>query len=980
MPNEEDRKWLYEQFKDNGYDTGSYEDFTKSLDNDEDFDWWHKEAVGLGLDVGDINEFGSLFRTPRQAAETSIQQPEAVQPEQPAAPVETPANIQPEAAPVGEASVQREEMNAKKDAEKRVRHLRNLTPEDRRKAFNRSVMEWDRERESKLKGEDYLELRREQAAADEKARQEATRGKQTSEDVSRFGTGNENYSFEEAVSTGKEYAQIAPEIEGFNKRMAAFNDKYRPLEDKIAQIKAGTLTPSPEEYKQLQAEYAQYEKDSNALSEIAKKYDSVMNSAPGKEYKDISDRMNAIAKKPKSAESAWEYAQENAKLQRNPIYRASLGDNAPSEDEINSDLLQGQIAYIEEKLKTAKGDEKKELKKAFSDAKEALYANPYYKNYLNDNIAESKALNEDIASLKAAYLDEKRKGYGGNVPPGFFSQRENADPEIQRLDAAARMNDDAIREWQKPTKYDDSKGTGNTVKGLADWATDSSTWTFGLQDFVDDIAVVRPVLDKVEKIAGSLNPDIITDAMVNDLEKQLTPGEEAVLTAYFNKIGAQAAKGADTSIGYQIGQGIGDMITLGIEMAATGGVGGTVHKAIDKAGMKAMRKLLEKKLYRKVAKSGAGRVALWTTHKAGRDVAETLVRIPFMPSTYKALGEGAVTLDEGYHTRSLTEYAPEAMWNQFVEQLTEVSNGFAFPLMGRIVKTPGMEKFFTQMVGKNGVRAFRSFMERGDIKLLDDAMLGSFGGEWEEELLGAVIHSVTDDPKALRDFFSAEQQLVLLGTLAPLPVSRGVTGGVRLAVPAADAAYRWNRAEAELKRLGLDEGRISRIKEVIDNSSAPEGARAIMEAMRDAGASRQSASERGFVKAEMEKNNEVLAGSIDAIDAKAYGELARYFWSAQQKRAAGLMGEIEQDRKVAAKRTELEQQYGGVFYHPYGNEGEEVVETATMRGPDGSIKDVFITSEAPGESGEMAYVAADGSKGFVRQDEIGRVGEDGSFE
>ena len=65
MFNEEDRKWLYDQFKDNGYDTGSYEDFTKSLDSDEDFEWWHDEAVGLGLEVGDLNEFNSLFRAPK---------------------------------------------------------------------------------------------------------------------------------------------------------------------------------------------------------------------------------------------------------------------------------------------------------------------------------------------------------------------------------------------------------------------------------------------------------------------------------------------------------------------------------------------------------------------------------------------------------------------------------------------------------------------------------------------------------------------------------------------------------------------------------------------------------------------------------------------------------------------------------------------------------------------------------------------------
>lgn len=76
MFNEEDRKWLYGQFKDNGYDTGSYEDFIKSLDNDEDFKWWHEQATSLGLEVGDLNEFGSLFRPTTETEQVErVEQP-----------------------------------------------------------------------------------------------------------------------------------------------------------------------------------------------------------------------------------------------------------------------------------------------------------------------------------------------------------------------------------------------------------------------------------------------------------------------------------------------------------------------------------------------------------------------------------------------------------------------------------------------------------------------------------------------------------------------------------------------------------------------------------------------------------------------------------------------------------------------------------------------------------------------------------------
>ena len=67
MQNTEDRKWLYEQLKDNGYDIGSQEEFESSLDNnEEDAKWYHEQATSLGLEVGNYEDFGSLFRNKPQ--------------------------------------------------------------------------------------------------------------------------------------------------------------------------------------------------------------------------------------------------------------------------------------------------------------------------------------------------------------------------------------------------------------------------------------------------------------------------------------------------------------------------------------------------------------------------------------------------------------------------------------------------------------------------------------------------------------------------------------------------------------------------------------------------------------------------------------------------------------------------------------------------------------------------------------------------
>ena len=77
MWNDDDRKWLYEQMKKNGVNTGSYDDFTKSLDNKEDRDWYYQKSRSLGLNVGSADDFASMMVQPVQ---NPAQKPAPAQP------------------------------------------------------------------------------------------------------------------------------------------------------------------------------------------------------------------------------------------------------------------------------------------------------------------------------------------------------------------------------------------------------------------------------------------------------------------------------------------------------------------------------------------------------------------------------------------------------------------------------------------------------------------------------------------------------------------------------------------------------------------------------------------------------------------------------------------------------------------------------------------------------------------------------------
>ena len=69
MFDERDRKYFYDEFKNNGYEVGSYDDFKKDLNNKEDRDWYYNEAKNMGYDVGTQSDFDKMVMEP--AASTS---------------------------------------------------------------------------------------------------------------------------------------------------------------------------------------------------------------------------------------------------------------------------------------------------------------------------------------------------------------------------------------------------------------------------------------------------------------------------------------------------------------------------------------------------------------------------------------------------------------------------------------------------------------------------------------------------------------------------------------------------------------------------------------------------------------------------------------------------------------------------------------------------------------------------------------------
>ena len=70
MFDEQDRQYFYNEFKNNGYEVGSYDDFKKDLNNKEDRDWYYNEAKNMGYDVGTLEDFDKMVLEPAPSTTT----------------------------------------------------------------------------------------------------------------------------------------------------------------------------------------------------------------------------------------------------------------------------------------------------------------------------------------------------------------------------------------------------------------------------------------------------------------------------------------------------------------------------------------------------------------------------------------------------------------------------------------------------------------------------------------------------------------------------------------------------------------------------------------------------------------------------------------------------------------------------------------------------------------------------------------------
>ena len=557
--------------------------------------------------------------------------------------------------------------------------------------------------------------------------------------------------------------------------------------------------------------------------------------------------------------------------------------------------------------------------------------------------------NPELAK-RAKAINALNMGPRGRVAGFDDANVKQYNEDHANYDTARRFAEEAQEIYAAPSKYDDSVGVVNFLKGAKNVANSADFWTMGMSGIADNLNA-RDALVKVQEKLGSI--DNLTEDNINQI---LSPSEAALVTAWAANVDAQARRAEDLSRGYQAGQGATESLGFMAQFLLTGGAG----KAASEAATKGMTKWLAGQLGKmahgavKTVTKGAAKGVLGTV----KSLTKAAVQTPLMPSTYENISEVMLEVD---NSGKLIE-ADQAFWtglaDSMIETWSENAGGMVEEILGvplKLGKSAWNKALGETSFGKWG----QSLTRTPAYNLMKQAGWNGYIGELGEEWLGNSVRTLTGlDPDALKDFATVDQQIITMTSFAPMAVFGLGASAAQYKAAKNRAANAAEALSGVLQQAGYSQDQISFVLDDM-NASTP---RQLSETLTPV--VNQIAKDTGF-------GSEAFKAVMNYADAMAkYRTLDGFY-------------QREQEAKMLDARGEIEGKTGQLFYQIHdtgkpsvtGDGNVYIEEVRVVENSDGSR--FFVVGQS--EDGTLAAVDEQGGKRFITEDEITRQFENGSI-
>lgn len=432
-----------------------------------------------------------------------------------------------------------------------------------------------------------------------------------------------------------------------------------------------------------------------------------------------------------------------------------------------------------------------------------------------------------------------------------------ADPDYRMTEDIIRNLDTAADTYAAPTTFGDEWWITNFGRGIGNVVSDADFLTRGLTEARRQLTELG-VKDKMNRILEDAEREGWDEETTSQkMYDALTDTERRLYASTMELMGAQAARSADTSLGYQAGQALAESAGYMLDFYLSGKLLNaspafrnmtaralrSLHGRIAKDGGKALSALsrAEKAAY------GAGKFGI----RAADASAQTALRTAMFPSTYNEVLENRLEVDEkGRYVNSWASSLANGYTDSFLENLSEMSG----PMMTRLLKFGGegakaTAKLIASPVLKSkpvrrATEAYaRKIRETGlsaaarERKVLADALAkaGYYGPveEYMEEVFNAVMMTAKgyvtgneEDKRQFGQFWTFDSNAVLVPTVM-LPGAVTSTYNVianRGAIKAQRqkektySLYPWLRNSDEVNRWNAHE-----LRRKVNASTVPDG-------------------------------------------------------------------------------------------------------------------------------------------------------------
>ena len=435
------------------------------------------------------------------------------------------------------------------------------------------------------------------------------------------------------------------------------------------------------------------------------------------------------------------------------------------------------------------------------------------RNLMLDRINQSVSDTDELIKGKMKNVPVFSRAYSGGL--GVKSEDSN-DREIKNLQMANKMYRDAEELLKAPSKYDDSNPFVNFLKGAGDAFNNRDFWSFGLTEIGRNMHMKKIV----EKLSGNEEGKNVEDV--------LSPDELKMLDA-FTLLGAVSAERAnDLSLGYSAAQSSVESLKFMAEFLLTRGASGMASSAAKKA----VSKWLVKNTARNGLARNLGKGLVWGTDAT----LSTLARTPLMPSTYANVTDRMVGYDEDGMpvVKNVSDALLDGFVDSFIENLSEMSGahvagalGIGAKQAGKLVPRGLREGFdkALQSIDRSKLGSLRKAVFNPKVSaFLKETGYNGIGEEMLEEWYGNVLRSVINDPDALKNFATWDNQLMTFFSFAPV----ALTGGVVSTVSNVRAENRYKNSvsalDKVLRELGADDNGVERFMNNLDGNGTEKDA------------------------------------------------------------------------------------------------------------------------------------------------------------